>query len=239
MSVTDPRSCAIHQPNFFPRLSTLAKLFRADVWVVLDDVQFNARDYQHRARLAPPEDRHAQRWLSVPVHRPRGRDSRIDELLLADPKAGRRVEKLIHQFFRRAPYWAAVDKAVEVVLAEFEVAERLATVAEVSTLALLSLLKWPGEARRSSEISSSDERSERLADLTRAVHARTYLCGRGGARYLDEAPFARHNLLVDYPAQPKLAGEDGMRTLSALWAFAVHGPDELRRALTAAPVAVA
>jgi hypothetical protein len=40
--------CAIHQPNFFPRLSTLAKLFTADIWVVLDDVQFARRDYQHR-----------------------------------------------------------------------------------------------------------------------------------------------------------------------------------------------
>ena len=34
--------CAIHQPNFFPRLSTLAKLYTADIWIVLDDVQFAA-----------------------------------------------------------------------------------------------------------------------------------------------------------------------------------------------------
>ncbi len=44
--------CAIHQPNFLPRLTTLAKLFAADYWIVLDDVQFTRRDYQHRARLA-------------------------------------------------------------------------------------------------------------------------------------------------------------------------------------------
>ncbi|MFW6692959.1 WbqC family protein [Streptomyces sp. MAR4 CNX-425] len=42
--------CAIHQPNLFPRLSTLAKLYAADRWIVLDDVQFARRDYQHRAR---------------------------------------------------------------------------------------------------------------------------------------------------------------------------------------------
>lgn len=40
--------CAIHQPNLFPRLSTLAKLFVADCWIVLDEVQFTCRDYQHR-----------------------------------------------------------------------------------------------------------------------------------------------------------------------------------------------
>lgn len=44
--------CAIHQPNFFPRLSALAKLAAADVWVVLHDVQFDRRDYQHPTRLA-------------------------------------------------------------------------------------------------------------------------------------------------------------------------------------------
>ena len=45
--------CAIHQPNFFPRLSTLAKLYAADIWISLDDVQFARRDYQHRCQVAP------------------------------------------------------------------------------------------------------------------------------------------------------------------------------------------
>ncbi|CAN3978238.1 WbqC family protein [Kitasatospora purpeofusca] len=43
--------CAIHQPNLLPRLSVLAKILAADVWVVLDDVQHARRDYQHHARL--------------------------------------------------------------------------------------------------------------------------------------------------------------------------------------------
>ncbi|MFE7111305.1 WbqC family protein [Streptomyces sp. NPDC057575] len=39
--------CAIHQPNLLPRLSTVAKILAADVWIVLDDVQFARRDFQH------------------------------------------------------------------------------------------------------------------------------------------------------------------------------------------------
>lgn len=34
--------CAIHPPNLFPCLATPAKLFAADYWIVLDDVQFTA-----------------------------------------------------------------------------------------------------------------------------------------------------------------------------------------------------
>lgn len=43
--------CAIHQPNFFLRLSTLAKVYTADIWIILDNVQFTRRDYQHRCYL--------------------------------------------------------------------------------------------------------------------------------------------------------------------------------------------
>jgi hypothetical protein len=50
--------CAIHQPNFFPRLSTLAKLFTADMWVdralpfTVDDIFMTFDDKRTRATLA-------------------------------------------------------------------------------------------------------------------------------------------------------------------------------------------
>lgn len=49
-----PAICPIRQLNLFPRLSTLAKLFSADTWISLDNVQFTRRDYQHPCRLAAP-----------------------------------------------------------------------------------------------------------------------------------------------------------------------------------------
>ncbi|MEU6485676.1 WbqC family protein [Streptomyces sp. NPDC046887] len=67
------RLCAIHQPNLFPRLSTLAKLYAADCWIVLDDVQFARRDYQHRARLAALRDPRQRQWLTLPTRLPSGR----------------------------------------------------------------------------------------------------------------------------------------------------------------------
>ena len=120
-------ACAVHQPNLFPRSSTLAKLFSADVWVVLDDVQFNSRDYQHRARLAEPAEPARQRWLTLPVHRPHGRASRISELLLAETgKSRRRVEQLVRQYYGRSPFWTDTRECAEEVLAELELSDRLA-----------------------------------------------------------------------------------------------------------------
>lgn len=47
--------CAIHQPNLFPRLITLAKLFPTDYWIALDDdVQFTRCGYQHSSSRRHP-----------------------------------------------------------------------------------------------------------------------------------------------------------------------------------------
>ncbi|MGW0859994.1 WbqC family protein [Streptomyces sp. NPDC002690] len=58
--------CAIHQPNLFPGLTTLAELFAADYWIVLDDVRFTRRDYQHRARLGDLDEPGRRQWLTIP-----------------------------------------------------------------------------------------------------------------------------------------------------------------------------
>ncbi|MGW1710972.1 WbqC family protein [Streptomyces sp. NPDC002206] len=65
-----------------------------------------------------------------------------------------------------------------------------AAVAEATTPALLNLLGWRVTIVRSSALAASSGRSVRLADLTSAVGAGTYLCGTGGLRYLDRRPFA-------------------------------------------------
>jgi ADP-ribose pyrophosphatase YjhB (NUDIX family) len=99
--------CAIHQPNFFPRLSTLAKLFTADIWVVLDDVQFARRDYQHRCRATGPDG--TERWLTVPVHLPAGRATLIRDVIVADPgQASRRAGDIIRRDYQASPFWPDV-----------------------------------------------------------------------------------------------------------------------------------
>ncbi|MFI5963073.1 WbqC family protein [Streptomyces asoensis] len=129
--------CAIHQPNLFPRLSTLAKLYSADRWIVLDDVQFARRDYQHRARLAALDDPSRQQWLTLPTHLPYGRRTLISQAQLVDPRRSRRaVRLLVRQYYGRSPYWGAVSE----VLDALDDSGCVADLARTSTIALLSAL---------------------------------------------------------------------------------------------------
>jgi hypothetical protein len=228
--------CAIHQPNFLPRLSTLAKLYAADIWVILDDVQFTRRDYQHRCYLAPaPDARLPGRWLTLPVHLPGGRATLIRDARLAEPaRTAKRTTGILRQYCRRSPYRSDVLGLIPGIEEAITGSERLADVSEHATIALLRLLNWPGTVCHSSGTLTRAGRSERLADLTRAVGAATYLCGTGGSRYLDRAPFATLGLSVTMFTPPEhlagLSSEDARR-VSVLADLAAAGPERLSAAI--------
>ncbi|MFD4377504.1 WbqC family protein [Streptomyces sp. NPDC058486] len=219
-----PRTAAIHQPNLFPRLSTLAKLYAADTWIVLDDVQFARRDHQHRSRLAALEDVGRRRWLSLPTRLPQGRRTAIRDALIVDPAlARRRTEAMIRQEYGVGPHWAALRVVLEPVWAAFDTG-RTAVVAEASTRALLDLLGWRGEILTASSLFSRPGRSRRLADLTAAVGADTYLCGTGGLTYLDPTPFTTLGIGVTPFLPPSTGIWAGARHVTALWALVHLGP---------------
>ncbi|MDK9498232.1 WbqC family protein [Streptomyces katrae] len=228
--------CAIHQPNFFPRLSTLAKLFAADVWVVLDDVQFARRDYQHRARLATLADLGDRRWLSLATHLPQGRSTLIRDARLADSaRCLRRTQGLTRQLYGQSPYWPAVKQVVQRVLETISTTKSTAVVAEASTSLLLEVVGWPGSVVHSSSLAKRAGRSTRLVDLASATHSRTYLCGTGGMSYIDPRTFAAHGISVLPFQAPAISCPpwSEAKAISALWALATVGPERLRHELLA------
>ena len=56
---------AIHQPEYLPWLGYFEKMLRADVFVLLDNVQFSEGDFHNRTRIKGTA---GVQWLSVPVH---------------------------------------------------------------------------------------------------------------------------------------------------------------------------
>jgi hypothetical protein len=229
--------CAVHQPNFLPRLSTLAKIYQADIWVVLNDVQFTRRDYQHRTRLARLDDPGHQRWLTLPVHLPHGRATMINNVQLADlERSRRRVPALLRQHYSKSPHWPQFRTALDGITDLLAVTDRLDDVAETSTRSLLRLLGWPGRIVRSTTLPARPGRSQRLADLTGAIGADTYLCGEGGVRYLDHTPFQSVGITVIPFKTPTLDSSTvwtQARRISGLWAFMTTGHESLAHVLAA------
>src|SRR5438105_6905868 len=107
---------AAHQPHFLPWLGYLAKVAAADVFVVMDDLQYEAQNFQNRNRL---KLNNGAQWLTVPLQRG-PRDERIcDKRISYDQSSKENWQRRIYHtlcihygsapFFRR--YQAELEDA--------------------------------------------------------------------------------------------------------------------------------
>ncbi|WP_197519849.1 WbqC family protein [Pseudonocardia sp. HH130630-07] len=215
--MTVGRVCAVHQPNLFPRWRTLTKLLAADTWVVLDDVQFCRRDHQNRSLLRAGS---TPRWLVAPVRLPHGRRTLIQDAVLVDRATTvKRIALLTRQYYGRRAGWPVVEEAVDSVAEAVRTSHSLRDVAELSTIGLLRVCGWNGRVVRSSSLTPlsgpATDRSGRLARLVSLTRCGTYLCGRGGRRYLTSAPFDRAGIRVRW-FEPSTQDDRADLDLSAL-----------------------
>ena len=173
----------IHQPQFLPWLGYLDKIDQADLFVVLDMVQFKKNEWQNRNRIRTAQ---GWQWLTVPVLHKFGQS--INEVRI-DPNSDWKARHLraIEMHYGRAPFRDAyLDGLREVYRQE---ADHLATVNLATIRWLLDCFGIKTPVRLASEMQLRDEPTERLLDICQTVGATHYLAGMGATAYMDRAKF--------------------------------------------------
>jgi len=212
---------AIHQPHFLPWLGYLHRMAHADVFVLLDHVQFERRNYQNRTMICVDGE---ARWLTVPVVQ-RSQKELIAEKLVDNRLDGARRWAPNHFLTLRHAYretgffgsYAAELRRI------FETRwERLVEL----NYAALELLRDAFGIRtplvRSSQLGAAGSRGELILNLCRALGADTLLAGLGGSRgYLDAQAFERHGVRIalqefEHPVYPQCGTAPFMPGLSAV-----------------------
>ncbi|MBM3566310.1 MAG: WbqC family protein, partial [Alphaproteobacteria bacterium] len=91
-----------HQPDFAPWLGFFDRLLDADVFIVLDDVQFLRRGWHHRDKIKTPR---GPEWLTLSVEKC-DRDTPISQVRLSPGRDvwGMENLNLIAENYRRAPF---------------------------------------------------------------------------------------------------------------------------------------
>ena len=224
---------AIHQPNYLPWLGYLSRMAAADLFVLLDHVQFERRNYQNRTRIRIGGE---PRWLSVPVEQ-RSREERIADKRIDNSLAGLRHWSRIHfltlhHAYREAPH--AQDYLPRLRPVYERPFEKLVDLNET----LLDFLRDAFAIRtplvRSSSLAPEGAKSDLVLDLCRRVKASALLVGLGASRrYLDRAAFARAGIALVYqrfehPQYSQCGAAPFLAGLSALDLLFNCGPDSRR-----------
>jgi hypothetical protein len=226
---------AIHQPTFLPWLGWWDKLMRADVLVLLDDVQFSKKGgtWMNRVRMLVAGE---ARWVTMPVDRAYTGTRRVREMRIDESKPWRKnIVATIRSSYASAPFAGDVLPVVEEALSA-----QTDLVAELNEWAIRLLADRLGLDRsklvRQSQLGASGTGTELLVELCRAVRGDTYLSGDGADEYLLPELFREAGLTLVYqdfkpPPYPQLVPHHvpGLSVIDALMSCGWHGTAELLR----------
>ena len=177
---------AIHQLQYWPGLRFFAKMRQADIFIYLDDVQFEKREFQNRNRI-----RNARGWqyLTAPVISKGRFSQKINEVELDNSDAWREYHlRAIKLNYARAPFFKEHLPGLEELYSrDYRLLADLA-IATMDFLKDALAIKTP--VKFSSEFGVDETSSARLARLCAAAGADEYLSGAGAKAYLDPAVFS-------------------------------------------------
>jgi hypothetical protein len=215
------------QPSYLPWLGYFDQLQQADIFIHLDDVQFDKHGWRNRNRLLGPR---GAVWLTVPIRHSGRSGQRILDVEIDDRQNWRRKHlSSVQQFYARAPYLGPTLPALEAVLNRPW--QRLIglNLAVIDWLAAELGVHTP--RHRSSELGLGGERNDRLINLCRHFGATKYLSGDAAHEYLDTERFAAEGIEVVWqkyvhPTYSQLHG-DFVPYLSVLDLILNEGPRAL------------
>jgi len=224
---------AIHQPTFLPWLGWWDKLVRADVLVLLDDVQFSKKGgtWMNRVRMLVGGE---PRWVTMPVDRAYSGTRRVREMRIDESKPWReKVLATIRGSYARAPFADDVLPAVEEALAAGT--DRVAELNEKAIRLFADRLGLDtSKLVHQSELSVTAEGTRLLVELCRAVGGDTYLSGDGADGYLESEAFAAAGISLTFqeftpPSYPQPVPDyaAGLSVVDALMSCGWRGTAEL------------
>ncbi len=222
---------AIHQPNFLPWLGFFDKLARADVFVLLDDVQFprtSKGTWINRVKLLVAG---RATWVTVPIVRSGGSTRRVRDVQIDDSQPWRKkLLRTVEVNYRRAPYFDEAFPLVEELVTR--PTDQLAEFNEVNIRRVGDELGLDtAKLVHSSKIETGASGTELLVELTRGVGGTAYLSGGlAPEAYQDDAAFAASGVklvLQDFrhPSYPQSVDEPvhGLSIVDALMNCGIAG----------------
>ncbi len=190
------KTVVIHQPDFLPYLGFFHRLLYAEVFVVLDHVQFTRGGsdcWIHRDKI---KTANGVKWLTIQVKKCEIQTP-INEVILSDTTDWKTNNlNKIQEAYRKTPFFEEIFPHIEnlyshscIKMSDFNVQ---------SIKMLFELFDIKIDMVFSSSLNPTGKKSEMLMDLLKKVDATRYLSGIGAKDYLDYTPFYDSNIEISW-----------------------------------------
>ena len=199
----------ISQPMFFPWIGLFEQISLADLYVHYDDVQFSKGSFVNRVQIKTQD---GFKWMTVPLDDLK-LGQHIKDVKISDKTNWRASHlDLLRQVYAKAPYQQDMLDIVSHVYSHTS-----QTISELSISSISEICKYfsindPTDFLYSSKLGLPGTSSQRVLDVVKHLHGKTYITGHGARQYLDHDLFEQNNIRVEYinynkHVYPQLYGE--------------------------------
>src|SRR3989338_225325 len=172
------KTIAAHQSNFMQNLSYFHKMWNADVFVLITNIQFEREEGWQRRNRIPTKN--GDLWLTVPVFGSQNqvlRDVKIDH----SKNWAKKHIKTLQYNYAKSKEPELLKKTIEIYNSK---QNRLAELNIKLILLIKEFLEIPTELIIDEEIRG--EKHELLINICKKYNAENYLSGKGAKHYIDE-----------------------------------------------------
>ncbi|MGI0088655.1 MAG: WbqC family protein [Nitrosotalea sp.] len=182
----------MHQPQYFPYPGFFHKLAQADVYVIMDKVQYDKR-FTNRNKIIATN---GWTWITVPIKKDRKFIPNMDVEINNELSWRELHWKKIHQSYANAKYFYLYKDHLESLYKR-----DWKFLFDLDLHTIKKTIEWLGlkiDVIRESELNVQGRSTERLINACKEVGADTYISGTGGKNYIDEKLFEKHNIKFEY-----------------------------------------
>lgn len=207
---------AISQPTYLPWLGYFKMIQSVDLFVFLDNVQFQKQSWQSRNRIKDNQD--GSLWLSVPLASHKLEDKIVD-IKITSSKVNWQRKHLnsIKTYLGKTPYLREVVESLE---ASFD--EEFTYLADLNIDLITRVSAKMGlntKFYRASELNLQGNKTDLLLSLLTELNASSYLANQGSKTYLqyEEQRFKDLDIDLNYQQwQPPIYKQRGQEFVDKL-----------------------
>lgn len=201
---------AILQPGYLPWIGFFEQIYKSDIFVLYDDVQYDKHGWRNRNRI---KTANGIQWLTVPVITKGLNKPRINEVRIDNARDwGKKHLLSIKQNYQKAPYF---EKYYEFIEKAYKIRwEYLLDLNMVFIGWIISRLGLERKIIKISEFPVDGDRIGRLIEICKRMDIDTFYEGAAGRNYIDAdiERFQKQGITVEYqdyrhPAYKQLYGE--------------------------------
>lgn len=186
------KTVAIHQPNYLPWLGYFYKIHQSDVFVFLDDVQYSNKGMHNYCYIKTPQGPFR---LKIPVKQSFG--DKIYQVSVRDELKWREKHlKTIETFYSRAAYFENIYQDLSNLIQSEQ--DDLTSLNIQIISFICKKLSIHTEFVKSSDLTLSDSREERIYDICGALNGDVYYSGTGAKAYQKSEEFEKRGIDLRY-----------------------------------------